>query len=70
MNATLTAGRAAKLCGFSGKMVRKWCDEGLIPSFRLPPPLRPDRKILVSDLIQFLRSRSCPVSQELLDQDR
>ncbi len=70
MTKTITAGRAAKLIGFSSKTIRKWCDSGAIKSFRLAPPVRPDRKIAIVDLIQFLKEKgvpACPGLEELLN---
>lgn len=68
MKKSITCGRAATLIGvISVRSLRNLCDSGAIPSFRLPAPIRADRKIVVEDLIRYLNDNNIPCPKELED---
>lgn len=48
-----TTGQVAEICGVGTRTVCKWCDNGLLPHFRLPGSK--DRRVLLGDLARFLR---------------
>lgn len=54
-----TTGQVAKICKVSNRLVHRWCDEGLLPCYRLPASR--DRRILLEDLRTFMADHRIPI---------
>jgi excisionase family DNA binding protein len=54
-----TTGKIAKLCGVSPNTVSRWCNEGLLPCYRVPGSS--DRRITSDALIAFMKARGIPL---------
>lgn len=62
--ATLSPKQAARALGVSESSLKRWCDQGLLPSVRTPGG---HRKVEVADLLRFSRERGQPlVAQDVL----
>lgn len=48
----LTTGVVARVAGVAPRTAARWCDEGLLRSYRIP--LSRDRRVEVADLRRFL----------------
>src|SRR5687767_12583968 len=59
----MTTGEAAKWCGVHFRTVLRWCERGVLPSYKLPG--RGDRRIRVEDFLKFLRENRMPVPTRL-----
>ena len=53
--AWMTLGEAAHFLGVSGATLRKWTDDGIVPTFRTPGG---HRRYLVDALIEFREGRA------------
>lgn len=54
----MTTTEVAKLFGFSAHLVRKWCDQGIIRSWKIPGSRH--RRIEEKDLLAFAREHGLP----------
>jgi excisionase family DNA binding protein len=58
----LTTGQVAELCGVGNRTIAKWCDAGLLPSYRIPTLQNQDkgghRRVYADELAKFLKARS------------
>lgn len=55
---TWTTGQIAVACDVAPRTVAKWCDSGILPSYRIA--CGKDRRILHSDLVSFLDRQGMP----------
>lgn len=58
-----TVGQVAEICSVAQRTAAKWCDAGLLPSYRLPAtgPNPGSRRILRLDLVKFMHARGMRV---------
>lgn len=61
MKTVLTTGDVAKLCEVSPQTVTKWCDRGLLKSYRIPGSQA--RRILLTDLEAFAKKHGMPLQE-------
>lgn len=62
---TISTGQFAKLCGVAPRTVTKWIDKGVVKgSYTLPESS--DRRIPLTNAVQFMRDRCLPIPSELL----
>lgn len=70
----LTTGDVARICGVAPRTATKWCDSGVLKSYRLPstgPSLSGDRRITSNDLLRFVRDcRMTEAERALLSEIR
>jgi excisionase family DNA binding protein len=59
----LTTGEAAQWCGVHFRTVLRWCERGVLASYKLPG--RGDRRIRVEDFLGFLRQNRMPIPIQL-----
>jgi Response regulators consisting of a CheY-like receiver domain and a winged-helix DNA-binding domain len=70
MNKThYTSGEVAKLCGVSLRTVLNWIAKGLLKAHQLPGA-RGDNRVLVEDLVVFMRASNLPLPTALEPQRR
>lgn len=55
----LTTGKIAKICEVAPRTVGKWCDTGVLKSFRLPHSK--DRRVHIDDFNSFLRDNGMEI---------
>jgi excisionase family DNA binding protein len=55
----LTTGEVAKICNVAARTVSKWFDSGQLKGYRIPGSK--DRRIPVSNLMQFMKSHGIPL---------
>ena len=55
----LTTGEVAKICNVAPRTVSKWFDSGQLKGYRIPGSK--DRRIPVSNLIQFMKDHNIPM---------
>lgn len=58
-----TTGKIARMLKLAPRTVTKWCDKGLLPSYRIPPGR--DRRIVKSDLVEFIKANRFPMPRAL-----
>jgi two-component system response regulator RpaA len=65
-----TTGQASRICRAAPRTVSKWCDSGMLKSYRLP--MSRDRRILRGDLLKFLVAHGMPTDLmgELTEEER
>ncbi len=61
MRRVLTMGDVAQVCGVASRTASKWCDSGLLKSWRVPGS--PHRRVSRDDLVEFMDKNGLPVSQ-------
>ena len=61
-DALLTTSKVARMLGVHSNTVRRWVDEGLLPTYRIG--VRRDRRIKKSDVEKFLEEHKQGVSQK------
>jgi excisionase family DNA binding protein len=64
----LTTGEVAKICHVAARTVSKWFDSGQLNGYRIPGSK--DRRIPVSNLVQFMRSHGIPMDGLMSGQSR
>ena len=64
----LTTGEVAKICNVAARTVSKWFDSGQLNGYRIPGSK--DRRIPVSNLVQFMRSHGIPMDGLMSGQSR
>lgn len=69
MGRIYTTGQLARMLGVAPRTVSKWCDDGKLPSYRIPSPGRPvgkgDRRVLHNELVRFLADNNMPIPSEI-----
>lgn len=58
-NESLSAGVVAKICKVTARTVTKWCDNGVLRSYKLP--MSHHRRILAKELVRFFEQERLPV---------
>lgn len=56
----LTTGQVAQMCNVAPRTVSKWFDSGQLKGYRIPGSK--DRRIPLSELLQFMKAHDIPVS--------
>ena len=62
-----TTGAVARMLNVSGRTVQKWCDSGMLKSYRLPGSLinNGDRRITMAALVAFVEESGMPMPEGL-----
>ena len=55
----LTTGEVARICNVASRTVSKWFDSGALQGYRIPGSK--DRRIPVSNLLQFMKKHNIPM---------
>ncbi len=64
LDAALTTGRVAKMMRVAPRTVAKMCDQGRLPSYKIPGSQ--DRRVIASGLVRVMQEAGMPVPQELM----
>ena len=61
----LTTGIVAKACGVSKMLVGKWCDNELLPSYRIPGSTH--RRIRKDEAVRFMITHNIPLPKWFME---
>ncbi len=56
----LSTGAVAYVCGVGQTLASSWCDDGGLPSYRLPSG---QRRVVARDLVKFMRAKGLPLDR-------